>query len=89
MTVSGHCSNRALKVYLPEGRRTSCHQQLWPLHSDQGTLAVGISSNSMCLEKTKEARATDSPKTRRSTSCLLGLGQGHFQAQGRGVVGIA
>lgn len=64
MTVSGYCANRALKVSLPKVHRTSCQQQLCPLHSDRGTLATGISSNSMCQEKTKKTRAMDTPKIR-------------------------
>lgn len=64
MSVSGHCANRALKVSFPEGSRDQLLPAVCPLHSHRGTLATGISSNSMCQEKTREARATDSPKIR-------------------------
>lgn len=63
MTVSGHCASRALKVSLLRVHRTSAtSSSVTMLRS--GTLATGTSSNSMCQEKTKEARAMDSPKIR-------------------------
>lgn len=64
MTVSGHCANRALKVSLPEGTQDQLPPAALSTTLREGTLAIGISSNSMCQEKTKEARATDSPRIR-------------------------